>query len=220
MFEQPLGRRPPGPAGIMRGSRARLLRGIAHDGARNRCVASDEKEERKCGSDHAPQLHEDRRRRGWRRLRSARARLRRRTAQGRLHLSRADRRLRLDLGAREGPQGDGRRAQGPGRRRLCGEREGRRERGADPQGPRAAGPQAHLHDLLRLHGPDGRGRQAVPERDVRALHRLQARRQSRDLQFALPSGPRGRGHDRRPDVEVGHDRLSRLLQGAGSRARA
>ena len=64
-----------------------------------------------------------------------------------------------------------------------------------------------------------RGRQAVPERDVRALHRLQARRQSRHLQFPLPSGPRGRGRDRRNDDEVEHDRLSRLLQGAGSGAR-
>ena len=63
-----------------------------------------------------------------------------------------------------------------------------------------------------------RSRQAVPERDVRALHRLQARRQPRHLQLALPSGPRGRRHDRRHDVEVRHDRLSRLLQGAGSRA--
>ncbi len=36
-----------------------------------------------------------------------------------------------------------------------------------------------------------RGGQAVPERDVRALHRLQARRQSRHLQLALPPGPLG-----------------------------
>ena len=48
-----------------------------------------------------------------------------------------------------------------------------------------------------------RSRQAVPGREVRALHRLQARRQPRHLQLPLPSGPRGRGHDRRPDVEVG-----------------
>ena len=47
-------------------------------------------------------------------------------------------------------------------------------------------------DLLRLHGPDDRGRQAVPGRQVRALHRLQARRQRRHLQLALLSGPRGR----------------------------
>ena len=146
---------------------------------------------------YTTQFHEDRGcRTGHAGARSRR--LRRRAAQGRLHLPRADRRLRLDLGAQQGPPGDGRGAQGPGRRRLRREREGGRERHSDPQGSRAAGQQAHLHDLLRLHGPDGRGRQAVPGREVRALHRLQARRQSRHLQFPLPSGPRGRGHDRRP----------------------
>ena len=164
------------------------------------------------------QFHED----GGRRSCDAGARprrLRRRAAEGRLHLPRADRRLRLDLGAQQGSAGDGRGAQGPGRLELRREREGGRERHPDPQGSRAAGQQAHLHHILRLHGPDGRSRQAVPGRQVRALHRLQARRQPRHLQLALPSGPRGRRHDRRPDVEVGHDRLPRLLQGARSRAR-
>ncbi len=61
------------------------------------------------------------------------------------------------------------------------------------------GQQAHLHDLLRLHGPDDRGRQAVPRRQVGALHRLQARRQRRHLQLALLSGQSGDRHDRRHD---------------------
>ena len=39
-----------------------------------------------------------------------------------------------------------------------------------------------------------------------------------DLQHALPSGPGGRGRDRRNDDQVEHDRLPRLLQGAGSGA--
>ncbi len=83
----------------------------------------------------------------------------------------------------------------------------------------AAGLQADLHDLLRLHGPDHPGRQRIPGREVRTLHRLQARRQRRDLQFEVPRRPRRSGHHRRQDVEVRHARLSRLLQGAGSGAR-
>jgi hypothetical protein len=77
-----------------------------------------------------------------------------RAAQDRLHLSRPGRRLRLDLGARQGPQGDARGAERPGDRRLRREREGGRERHSDHQGPRPAGPQAHLRHLVRLHGPD------------------------------------------------------------------
>ena len=45
-------------------------------------------------------------------------------------------------------------AQRSGRLELCREREGRRERRADPEGPRAEGHQAHLRDVVRLHGPD------------------------------------------------------------------
>ena len=124
-------------------------------------------------------------------------RARRRSAQDRLHLSRADRRLRLDLGAQQGTPGDGRGAQGPDRLELCREREGGRERHPDPERPRPAGQQADLHHLLRLHGPDHRGRQAIPGRQVRTLHRLQACRQRRHLQLPLPSGPLGRGDRRR-----------------------
>ena len=82
-----------------------------------------------------------------------------------------------------------------------------------------SGHQAHLRDVVRLHGPMRRRRQAIPERQVRALHRIQARRQPRHLQLAFPSGPGGRGYDRRSHVEVGGDRLSRLLQGSRGRAR-
>ena len=56
-----------------------------------------------------------------------------------------DRRLGLDLGAQKGPQGDGRRAERSGRLRLCREREGRRKRDPDHEGPGPAGRQAHLH---------------------------------------------------------------------------
>ena len=101
----------------------------------------------------------------------------------------------------QGPQGAGRRAERPGGHQLCRERQGRRERHSDHEGPRPAGQQAHLHHLLRLHGPDARGRQAVSRRQVGALHRLQARRQCRHLQLPLLSGPSGDRHDRRHDVE-------------------
>ena len=42
--------------------------------------------------------------------------------------------------------------------------------------------------------------------------------QPRHLQFALPSGPSGRGHDRWPACRSRGHRLSRLLQGAGGGA--
>ena len=44
---------------------------------------------------------------------------------------------------------------------------------------RAHRPQADLHDLVRLHGPDAEGREEISERHVRARHRLQARREPR-----------------------------------------
>ena len=144
------------------------------------------------------------------------AALRRRAAQGRLRLSRRDRRLRLDLVARAGPQGAGASAQRPSGHQLCRERQGRRERRSGDEGPRPAGQQAHLHHLLRLHGPDARGRQGVSRRQMGALHRLQARRQRRHLQLALLSGPSGDRHDRRHDVEDGRDRLCRVVQDPGS----
>ena len=103
-----------------------------------------------------------------------------------------------------------------GRRRLCREREGGCERDSGDEGPRPAGPQAHLHHFLRLHGSDARSRQAVPGRQMGALHRLQARRQCRHLQFALLSGPRRHRHDRRHDVEDRHDRVCRVVQDPGS----
>ena len=140
----------------------------------------------------------------------------RRHAQGRLHLSRPDRRFRLDLGAREGAQGNGRRAGRQGDRGLRRERRRRPERDARPARPRQSRPQADLRDVVRLHGPDAGGRQGIPGREIRALHRLQTRRQHGDLQQSLPSGPRRHGHDRRHDDQDRHDRLSRLVQGAGS----
>ena len=84
---------------------------------------------------HTTQFRPGRRRRlGAARPRTKRPR--RGAAQDRLHLSRPGRRFRLDLGARQGPQGDARRAERPGDRRLRREREGGRERHSDPQRPR------------------------------------------------------------------------------------
>ncbi len=88
----------------------------------------------------------------------------------------------------------------------------RRERDAGHQGSRRAGPQADLHHLVRLHGPDDDGRRRLPEYDVRALHRLQTREERRHLQQPLPRRPRSRRHDRGHDVEDRDHWLSRLIQ--------
>ncbi len=52
--------------------------------------------------------------------------------------------------------------------------EGPGRRARDPPA-REQGQQADLHHLVRLHEPDAEGREALPEREVRARHRLQAR---------------------------------------------
>ncbi len=95
-------------------------------------------------------------------------------AQGRLRLRRAVRRPWLDLPAP------------PGRRRPSPKEFGDKVEITDvenvPEGPgrrarhRPAGRRtatADLHHLVRLHEPDDQGRGAVPEREVRACHRLQ-----------------------------------------------
>ena len=105
--------------------------------------------------------------------------------EARLRLSRPGRRLWLELGAQQGPARDGRGAQRSGRLELRRERQGRRERDPDHQGPRATGQQADLHRVVRLHGPDDRGRQTIAGHQVRALRRLQEGGQRRPLQRAL-----------------------------------
>ena len=124
-----------------------------------------------------------------------RPRLRAGAAQGRLHLRRPGRRLRLDLRPRPGP---------PGRRGRTSATRSRRpivENVAEgPDGERVIrnlaqdGNQLIFTTLVRLHEPDDQGGQALPGREVRALLRLPARRQRRDLQRPLLRGPRGLRH--------------------------
>ena len=52
--------------------------------------------------------------------------------------------------------------------------EGRGRRAGDPQARATDGNTPDLHHLVRLHEPDREGGHAVPEGEVRALHRLQA----------------------------------------------
>ena len=118
-------------------------------------------------------------------------------------------RLRLFLPARSGPP------------RRCTRRSATRSRRpilenvAETDSERAieqlarAGYKLDLHDVVRLHGADPEGRQEVPEREVRACDRLQARRQRVDLFGPLLRGPLRHGPDRRQDDQVEHDRLYR-----------
>ena len=80
-------------------------------------------------------------------------------------------------------------------------------------------PQADLHDLVRLHGPDPQGRQEVSERLLRAHHRLQARQERLDLFGPLLRGPLHPGPDRGQDVEGGRARLHRLVPDPGGDVR-
>ena len=102
-----------------------------------------------------------------------------------------------------------------GRDHLRGERAGGRFRARH----RAAGPhrpRPDLHDLLRLHGADPEGRQEVPEHQVRARHRLQARSEPLDLRGEVPRGPLHHRPDRRQDDQVEHHRLCGRLPDPGS----
>jgi hypothetical protein len=67
-----------------------------------------------------------------------------------------------------------------GRDRLSGKRAGRRRCRARHRALRPLRLQHHLHDLLRLHGPDQQGRQ-VSGREVRTRNRLQARPSERGV---------------------------------------
>ena len=118
------------------------------------------------------------------------ARWRRRAAQGRLHLSRSGRRFRLDLSARRRAQGGARRISAtrsrPPMSRTC---------------PRAPDCEHVLNDLAakgnKLIFATSFGYMnytikvaaALSQGDVRALHRLQARQERRDLQHPLLRGP-------------------------------
>ena len=99
------------------------------------------------------------------------------------------------------PQG----GRGPFRRR--GEDRVRRERPggagfrARHRRSRRQGLQDHLHHLVRLHELHAGGGEEISGGDVRALHRLQARRQRLDLQHPLLRGPLRPGRDRRQAVE-------------------
>ena len=84
---------------------------------------------------------------------------------------------------------------------------------------RAAGshwPRPDLHDLFRLHGADPEGRQEVPEHQVRARDRLQARSEPLDLRGEVPRGPLHHRPDRRQDDQVEHHRLCGRLPDSGS----
>ncbi len=129
-----------------------------------------------------------------------------------------DRRLRLDLGARKGAQGDGRRARRQSDGRLCRERQRRRERDSRHQRPRGAGTQTDLHDArsaiwIRRWRP----RQDYPNVKFEHCTGYKSRQERRHLQQPLPRRPRRAGHDRGHDVEDGDHRLSRVVQGSGSR---
>ena len=95
---------------------------------------------------------------------------------------------------------------------------GQRRRTRD-RAARAQRLQHHLHHLVRLHGPDDQGRQEVPERDVRARDRLQARAQRLDLRRQVLRGALRDGPDRRQDDQVQHDRLHRLVPDPRGRLR-
>ena len=93
-------------------------------------------------------------------------------AQGRLRLCRPDRRPWLDLPPRRRPAGGREGLPRQGRDQLRRERRRRPRRRARHPPARQHRPRADLHHLVRLHEPDPQGRQAVPEREVRARHRL------------------------------------------------
>ena len=146
---------------------------------------------------------------------------RRRQAQGRLHLCRAGRRFRLDLPARGRPAARSKRQFGDKvDDHLSRERQRGSGRGALDRAARARRPQADLHHLVRLHGPDDQGREEISERLLRARHRLQARQERRDLFRPLLRGPLHPGPDRRQDVEDRRARLHRLVPDPGGRSPA
>ena len=133
-----------------------------------------------------------------------RARAQARAAEDRLRLRRPGGRRRLDLRARQRPQGDreGIRRQGRDQLRREGARVGRR-RARDPRhgGP---GQQADLRHHLRLHGADAEGGGRQQGREVRARHRLQDGREPAHLR---QPHLRGRVHgrrDRRQDDQDQH----------------
>ncbi len=105
-----------------------------------------------------------------------------RAVEDRLRLCRPGRRRRLDLCARQRPQGgrEGIRRQGADQLRREGARGGRR-RARLPRHDQP-GQQADLRHHLRLHGADAEGRGRCAEgRQVRTCHRLQAGREHAHL---------------------------------------
>ena len=95
-------------------------------------------------------------------------------AQGLLRLCRPERRRRLDASSTtSGRQRVEKELGDKVETDLRRERAGRPGRRARHRAPRARRLQAHLHHLVRLHGPDAQGRREVPGREVRARHRLQ-----------------------------------------------
>ncbi len=86
------------------------------------------------------------------------------------------------------------------------------------QGPRGAGPQADLHDLVRLHGPDARSRQGLSRTSNSSIAPATSTRQNvATYNNRFHEGRAVLGTIAGHDVEDRHDRLSRLVQGARSR---
>ena len=145
-------------------------------------------------------------------------RFRRRTAEGRLHLSRPGRRLRLDLGAQQGPQGDGRR-RSTARSSPTMSRTSRRTRA----------PMPILKDLAQ------QGHKLIFTTSYGYMDQtIEVAKQFPDVKFEHCTGYKhadnvgtyNSASIRAAPVEgtiagmmskTGDDRLSRLLQGAGSR---
>ena len=133
-----------------------------------------------------------------------------RAAQGRLRLRRPGRRRRLDLRARQRPQGAREAFRRQDRDQL--RREGSRGGRCRARVPRHGEPgqQAHLRHDLRLHGADAEDRRRPARRQVRARHRLQDRAQHAHLrQPHLRGRVHGRRHRGRDDQDQ-HARRRRL----------
>ena len=103
---------------------------------------------------------------------------RRRAAQDRLRLREPDRRRRLDVPARHRPQGNGKGARRQGHDQVHRERAGRRRRRARDPRARAKRPQAHLHDVVRLHEPDDQGRAGSSRRRTSSTRPATRRRRT------------------------------------------